>query len=78
MRLLNSHTGDIREFWSEPEIPPYAILSHTWLKGSEEVKLAELVRLSTPERESKEGFRKIKFCFKQAIEDGLHWIWVDT
>lgn len=26
----------------------------------------------------KDGFRKIEFCAKQALEDGLEFIWVDT
>jgi hypothetical protein len=78
MRLLNSKTRDMREFMSSSDTPPYAILSHTW--GVEEVSLADWRALSAHafEVEAKEGFRKIEFCCRQAVEDGLDWVWVDT
>lgn len=54
-------------------IPPYAILSHTW--GSEEVTLQDFQR---PEARNKAGFSKIMRCCEQAKKDGLGWAWVDT
>ncbi len=39
MRLLSSTTLEIREFLSDQNTPPYAILSHTW--GEEEVTFAD-------------------------------------
>jgi len=72
MRLLNTTTFQFGDFPSN-EIPPYAILSHTW--GSEEVLLADL-NLSGVQ--SKEGYRKIKSACHQASQDGLQHIWIDT
>lgn len=54
-------------------IPPYAILSHTW--GSEEVTLQDFQR---PEARNKAGFSKIMRCCEQAKKDGFGWAWVDT
>jgi hypothetical protein len=75
MRLLNLN-GNGQLAWmdfSQDEIPPYAILSHTW--GSEEVSFVDLVNNSG---KSKAGYRKILFCGEQAARDHLHYFWVDT
>jgi len=54
-------------------IPPYAILSHTW--GKEEVSFQDLVGGDAPKlRECK----KIIGCRNQAVSDGYRYIWVDT
>jgi hypothetical protein len=50
------------------DIPPYAILSHTWGKEDEEVTLSDLV---TGTSNSKAGYRKIEFCGEQARNDSL-------
>ena len=72
MRLIKAQTRELCEF-SENEIPTYAILSHTW--GSEEVTFQEM---KNGVDEDKEGFKKIKGCCKQAIEDDILYVWVDT
>jgi hypothetical protein len=75
MRLLSlSQLGQLAwtEF-SEDEIPPYAILSHTW--GSEEVSFLDLVNSDATR---KAGCRKIHFCGEQADRDGLNYFWVDS
>ncbi|KIW72286.1 hypothetical protein PV04_00491 [Phialophora macrospora] len=72
MWLLNTTTLTLREFYSD--LPPYAILSHTWVK-EEEVLFHEL---GTAECKRKEGYRKIKHCCAQAKADGLEYAWVDT
>lgn len=72
MRLLNSETLEMSDFIGQ-NIPPYAILSHTW--GSEEVTLQDFQR---PEARNKAGFSKIVRCCEQAKRDGLGWAWVDT
>ncbi|RYP21713.1 hypothetical protein DL766_007885 [Monosporascus sp. MC13-8B] len=78
MRLLNSHTLDFEEF-SEPSIPEYAILSHTW--GGEEVVYQDM-RGGIPwwrlKYKYKAGWQKIRNCAQQARRDGLRYIWVDT
>jgi hypothetical protein len=75
MRLLNATTRQLEEFVGEGDIPPYAILSHTWGKASDEVKLQDL---DDPRVKEKPGYQKIDYCCKQAICDGIQWIWVDT
>jgi hypothetical protein len=56
-------------------IPPYAILSHTWGEDNEEVTFQDLVQGID---KSKAGYRKIRFCGEQATRDGLQYAWVDT
>ncbi|KAG9230206.1 heterokaryon incompatibility protein-domain-containing protein [Amylocarpus encephaloides] len=81
MRLLNVHTRQLSEFFGL-QIPPYAILSHTW--GAEEVSFQELSSSlslgssSTPTCIRKLGYLKINYACLQSIEHGLEWVWVDT
>ena len=63
---------EIVEFPGE-ELPPYAILSHTW--GADEVLFADIEKGSA---QSREGFEKIKYLFHQALEDGCEYAWIDT
>ena len=56
-------------------IPPYAILSHTWGKENEEVTFQDLTQ---GVGKSKVGYDKIRFCEEQARRDGLQYFWVDT
>ena len=56
-------------------LPPYAILSHTWGDDDDEVSFKDLLEGSG---KSKAGYRKIQFCAKQAARDGLQHFWVDT
>jgi hypothetical protein len=55
------------------DIPPYAILSHTW--GPQEVTFGDM---RDGNGTSKTGFDKIRFCGEQARRDGLQYFWVDT
>ena len=64
---LVEFTGDV--------VPPYAILSHTWGADAEEVTFHDVaVGLG----QHKSGYRKLVFCGKQALQDGLLYFWVDT
>lgn len=77
MRLLkyNEH-GEVfltEDLLGKDEIPPYAILSHTW--GNEEVTFDDLTNGTGKE---KNGHDKIRFCMQQAARDGLHHSWIDT
>lgn len=57
-------------------IPPYAILSHTWGENDDdEVTYKDLVEGTG---KSKAGYRKLIFCGKQAAKDYLRYFWVDT
>jgi hypothetical protein len=74
MRLLNVNARGLElvEFFGD-QIPPYAILSHTW--GNDEVTFQDLQR---GQYEHKEGVQKIHLTRQQAKRDGLSWCWVDT
>jgi hypothetical protein len=75
MRLLQSNSNcdgfELTTFTDE--IPPYAILSHTWNNG--EVTYDELVAGTG---KNKAGYAKIHFCVNKAAQDGLKYSWVDT
>jgi hypothetical protein len=78
MRLLNSHTLELKEFQDEAT-PPYAILSHRW--GAQEVTYQQFISREPQARSSLhglEGYQKIvNFCHQVALQ-GLEWGWVDT
>ncbi|KAL7621711.1 hypothetical protein AAE478_009038 [Parahypoxylon ruwenzoriense] len=74
MWLLNARDWKLYEF-VEADAPPYAILSHTW--GAAEVSFAD-VRGTRSGYRRKNGWRKIMWCFSQALTDGLEYVWVDT
>jgi hypothetical protein len=57
------------------DVPPYAILSHTWGDDNQEVTFKDLAEGSGI---IKAGYRKIQLCAEQAAHHGLQYIWVDT
>jgi hypothetical protein len=82
MRLIRGNTLELVEF-SDSDIPPYAILSHTW--GSEEINFQDMskdvlkeVRDQLMSQSKEESYTKIKYCCDQASKDGLEYSWVDT
>jgi Heterokaryon incompatibility protein (HET) len=74
MRLLNTTTLTLAEFWDHDDTPGYAILSHTWEK--QEVSFQAIADLGSAAQLT--GFSKIKACCEQAKEDGWKWAWIDT
>jgi len=62
-------------------VPPYAILSHTWGADTDEVTFKDLeegdVKMSADVK-MKAGYSKILFCGKRANSDCLKHFWVDT
>ncbi|KAH6694332.1 hypothetical protein BKA61DRAFT_257548 [Leptodontidium sp. MPI-SDFR-AT-0119] len=76
MRLLHLESGNLSltEDYTE-HVPPYAILSHTWGKDTEEVTFDDF---KAGTYSDKIGHRKIQFCGEQAARDGLQYFWVDT
>ena len=84
MRLLyTASNGRLRwskDYIGSEEIPPYAILSHTWQEGQEVTfdDLKNLDEVKGVDVESKLGFRKISFCARQAKRNGLDYFWIDT
>jgi hypothetical protein len=59
----------------EDDIPPYAILSHTWGPDKEEVSYRDMIYGTGM---NKRGYRKICSCALQAQRDNLEYVWVDT
>ena len=87
MRLLErSNTGQFsltKDLVGDDEIPPYAILSHTWGAATEEVTFQDQINgigkgKGKSKSKSKTGYKKIRFCGEQARRDGLRYFWVDT
>jgi len=79
MRLLQRNSAGAfiltKDFVGDDEVPPYAILSHTWGADTEEVTFEDL---KSGVGDGKIGYNKIRFCGEQARQDGLEYFWVDT
>ena len=78
MRLLyydsNGELNLTEDLVNEDQLPPYAILSHTWEEGQE----ATFRDLKDGTGRNKTGYDKIRFCGQQAKSDGLRYFWIDT
>ncbi|KAF5319845.1 hypothetical protein D9758_018804 [Tetrapyrgos nigripes] len=72
MRLLSTETLKLHEFYTD--IPPYAILSHTWEK--EEVSFQDIQNLETAG--AKAGFAKVLNACRRARHYDFEWIWIDS
>ena len=57
------------------DVPPYAILSHTWGADDDEVTFDDLEKGLG---KSKVGYTKLRFCGNQARKDDIDYFWVDT
>ena len=75
MRLLRCETFEFAVFDGE-NIPPYAILSHTWVRDSSQEVSFEDMRDGTGTLKS--GYQKIRECGGMASNDNLNYFWVDT
>lgn len=75
MRLLRFEDGKFSLAEYVRDIPPYAILSHTWGADHEEVSFKDLVKNTN---DSRPGYEKLRFCGQRAADDGLQYFWVDT
>ncbi|KAI0870838.1 heterokaryon incompatibility protein-domain-containing protein [Hypoxylon argillaceum] len=76
MRLLQWRNGTVTfTKYLLDNIPPYAILSHTWGEDDDEVTFRDI---ATGTADQKPGYQKILFCGKQASHDGLEYFWVDS
>jgi hypothetical protein len=74
LQLKDDDTFNIVEYFGK-NLPPYAILSHTWGADHEELALRDLISGHGTDRD---GYRKLLFCGKQAAKDDLKFFWVDT
>ena len=72
MRLLNTTTIELSEFF-DADIPPYAILSHTWGKNEVSFQGLDRVRSKGPK-----AYYKIAGCCAQAASHDYEWVWIDT
>ncbi|ENI10913.1 hypothetical protein COCC4DRAFT_67830 [Bipolaris maydis ATCC 48331] len=77
MRLLQIRGSDELSLVERlpDDLPPYAILSHTWGPSNEEVTYQDLLDGKGKE---KVGYRKLILCGRQAAQDGFQYFWVDT
>ncbi|KAK2594104.1 hypothetical protein QQS21_008207 [Conoideocrella luteorostrata] len=73
MRLINVKTRTLESFVGK-DVPPYAILSHTWGRVEEEISFHDI---STGNIE-KAGKIKLEGCCEQAEKDKLGYVWIDT
>jgi hypothetical protein len=81
MRLLSTHNWTLKEFLNDNEVPPYAILSHTWDKDEVTFQQWESLAISdivTSDINSMKGYQKIKRFGQKAASHGFDWVWVDT
>jgi len=76
MRLLNTHNWEIQAFISDNEVPPYAILSHTW--DEEEIDFQQWEGMVVSDISHRKGYNKIKQFSEKAAGNGFGWAWVDT
>lgn len=75
MRLINANTLKLESFF-QANVPPYAILSHTWGPDEEEITFQDFQN----DKIDKPGVGrfKLKASCQQAGKDGLKYIWNDT
>ncbi|KAH8642420.1 hypothetical protein IG631_05362 [Alternaria alternata] len=57
------------------DIPPYAILSHTWGADHEEVTFKDIYKGQGKGR-TKPGYGKLMFCAQRATRDRIGYFWV--
>lgn len=74
MRLIHTTSLELKEFFGS-QLPPYAILSHTWSK--DEVSYQEYLQL-VPNHTFDPRLKKILDCCALARKARLEWVWIDT
>ena len=79
MRLLHSERIELDRF---NEVPPYAILSHTWRNEDEEVIFQDILNNNNNNNAStttaKPGYQKVRNTCIRAAADGLDHVWIDS
>lgn len=75
MRLLHAPSFELCVF-TDDQVPPYAILSHTW--ADEEITFNDLSRLRRHDAREKRGWDKIQKSCAVAKSLALDFIWIDT
>ncbi|KAI6012969.1 heterokaryon incompatibility protein-domain-containing protein [Pisolithus marmoratus] len=83
-KSIDPNPGILVDFYGEMLAATRSILSHCWGPAIEEVQYGELQRLATmtvkerQEIRNRRGYHKILDTCRQASEDRLSWVWVDT
>ncbi|KAL8380751.1 hypothetical protein RB595_005165 [Gaeumannomyces hyphopodioides] len=79
MRLVNTRSLTLCSFDDDRTIPKFGVLSHTWEKDELRLQDVDFVGGVPPgPLREKSGFRKMQQCCRQALSDGLEWVWIDT
>ncbi|KAJ0131509.1 DENN domain-containing protein [Fusarium oxysporum f. sp. albedinis] len=77
MWLLDVKSARLVSFANQEEIPPYAILSHTWT--NEEVSFQDIMSMDTGTNlTNKTGWSKINGACNLTSSFGLSYVWIDT
>ncbi|KAK5692034.1 hypothetical protein LTR97_011207 [Elasticomyces elasticus] len=74
MRLINTRTLQLEDFFAQPDKPEYVILSHRW--GADEVSYKEYVKGRYETTQA--GYRKIAECCDFARRWDWDYVWIDT
>ncbi|KAE8376536.1 HET-domain-containing protein [Aspergillus bertholletiae] len=77
MRFINVQAYRLEEFFNE-QVPPYAILSHTWGNDQDEVSFRDITKGNTKGASANHWPIKLERYCKQAAKDGLNYVWIDT
>ncbi|KAI0196440.1 heterokaryon incompatibility protein-domain-containing protein [Astrocystis sublimbata] len=88
MYLLHTTDFRLKLYLDDAKRPPYAILSHTWLRDGDEVSFEGLAQYHSAKADEKAqeadtiwslpGFCKIRGSCEIAKQHGMEWIWIDT
>jgi hypothetical protein len=78
--VVNSGGDILYDFveFAPGDVPPYAILSHTWGPDRDEVSYNDIMERTPRHWMWKKGSRKLRFCAHRARADDLEYFWVDT
>ncbi|KAK5742348.1 hypothetical protein LTR17_003360 [Elasticomyces elasticus] len=74
MRLINTRTLQLEDFFAQPTKPEYVILSHRW--GADEVSYKDYVKGRY--KPTQAGYRKIARCCDFARQWDWDYVWIDT
>ncbi|KAF2180990.1 HET-domain-containing protein, partial [Zopfia rhizophila CBS 207.26] len=77
IRLIDTFTLSLNSFLGD--IPPYAILSHTWM--DEEISFQDMLAIENDPHHpasEKSGYAKVVATCRQASRKGIGYAWVDT
>ncbi|KAK5736445.1 hypothetical protein LTR17_007441 [Elasticomyces elasticus] len=74
MRLINTRTLQLEDFFAQPNKPEYVIFSHRW--GADEVSYKEYVKGRYETTQA--GYRKIAECCDFARRRDWDYVWIDT